>query len=66
MQSDSGEVRTFYVTHIGPQSVTIDGNHPLAGKPLRVQVRIREVRDPTAAELGLDGIGSPIPGATLH
>jgi hypothetical protein len=40
-----------------------DGGHPLAGKQLSVHVRIREVRDPTAAELQQDAAGA---ATTLH
>jgi len=47
MQSESGEVKTFYVTRIEDGKLTIDGNHPMAGKALRVQVSIHEVRDAT-------------------
>jgi FKBP-type peptidyl-prolyl cis-trans isomerase SlyD len=47
MQSESGEVRTFYVTRIEEGKLTVDGNHPMAGKTLRVHVEIQEVRDAT-------------------
>lgn len=45
MQNDRGESRTFYVTSIENGELTVDGNHPLAGKDLQVTVRIHEVRD---------------------
>ena len=54
MENDRGEVRTFHVTQIADGRLTIDGNHPLAGMPLRIHVRIQEVRDPTQAELSAD------------
>ena len=47
MHNDSGEVKTFHVTRIEDGRLTVDGNHPLAGKTLNVNVRIREVRDAT-------------------
>jgi FKBP-type peptidyl-prolyl cis-trans isomerase SlyD len=50
MESEDGDVRTFYVTRIADGQLTVDGNHPLAGKALRVRVRIHDVRDPTLAE----------------
>jgi FKBP-type peptidyl-prolyl cis-trans isomerase SlyD len=56
MQNDAGEVRTFYVTRIADGRLTVDGNHPFAGKHLIVSVRIHEVRDPTPAEL-TDDVG---------
>jgi FKBP-type peptidyl-prolyl cis-trans isomerase SlyD len=66
MQSESGEVKTFYVTRIGEETLTIDGNHPLAGKSLKVQVQIREVRDPTADEIAEDGAAGGLPGPSIH
>jgi FKBP-type peptidyl-prolyl cis-trans isomerase SlyD len=45
MQNEAGEQRTFYVTRIADGRLTVDGNHPLAGKTLRVHLRIHEVRD---------------------
>lgn len=66
MQNDRGDLRTFYVTRVGERTLTVDGNHPLAGKPLRILVQIREVRDPTPAELAQDG-GMILPvGGSLH
>jgi FKBP-type peptidyl-prolyl cis-trans isomerase SlyD len=46
MQNEAGEVVTFYVTKIEDGKLTVDGNHPLAGKTLMVRVTIKEVRDP--------------------
>jgi FKBP-type peptidyl-prolyl cis-trans isomerase SlyD len=66
MQNESGEVKTFYVTRIGEETLTIDGNHPLAGKSLRIQVQIREVRDPTADEIAEDGAAGGLPGPAIH
>lgn len=65
MQSDSGAVRTFIVTRIENGRLTIDGNHPLAGKALRVRVKIVEVREPTATELAEHDPGS-IPSVRTH
>jgi len=64
MRSESGDVRTFYVTRIENGRLTVDGNHPLAGRNLVVHVRITDVRDPTAQELMADRADSP--GSTLH
>jgi FKBP-type peptidyl-prolyl cis-trans isomerase SlyD len=65
MQSESGEVKTFYVSKIENGRLTVDGNHPLAGKPLRVKVEIKEVREATQQERDQDGMTcAPPPG--LH
>jgi len=64
MQNDAGDARTFYVTRIEDGRLTVDGNHPLAGKPLQVRMTVREVRDPTPAEVAQDRAGPPASG--LH
>jgi FKBP-type peptidyl-prolyl cis-trans isomerase SlyD len=64
MQNDAGDARTFYVTRIEDGRLTVDGNHPLAGKPLQVRMTVREVRDPTPAEIAQDRAGPPASG--LH
>ena len=56
MQNEAGEQRTFYVTRIADGRLTVDGNHPLAGKTLRVHVRIHEVRDATPEDALTSGI----------
>ncbi len=61
MQSESGDVKTFYVTRIEDGQLTVDGNHPLAGKDLRIEIEIREVRDPTEQEHMEDGMAHAAP-----
>ena len=56
MQNDEGETKAFYVTRIEDGKVTVDGNHPLAGKFLTVRVRIEEVRDAREGEDKVSGI----------
>lgn len=65
MQNEAGEVKSFYVTRIENGRLTVDGNHPLAGKTLRVHVRIHEVREANREDLANDGQSCAIPGA-LH
>ncbi len=55
MQNDAGETKTFYVTSMEDGKVTIDGNHPLAGKTLNVSVNILDVREPTAEDIANAG-----------
>ena len=46
-----GEMRYFFVTKIKGPVVLLDGNHPLAGKPLRCSATVLEVRVATAEEI---------------
>lgn len=65
MQNDQGETKVFYVTRIENGEVTIDGNHPLAGKELTVRVVITEVRDSRPGEEQVSGIHAvEMPGPT--
>ncbi len=43
--------RTVTVTRVAGDMVTVDGNHPLAGKNLKFDVEITAVREATAEEL---------------
>ena len=50
-QSNRGEVRQFRVTNIEDGKLTLDGNHPLAGKELTFMIDIVNVRDATEEEI---------------
>jgi FKBP-type peptidyl-prolyl cis-trans isomerase SlyD len=50
-QSEGGQSRTITVTAVEGETVTIDANHPLAGKPLNFKVTIVEVREADAEEI---------------
>ena len=65
MQNEAGEVKTFFVSKIENGRLTVDGNHPLAGKRLQVHLRIHEVREATRDDLAQDGQACDIPPA-LH
>ena len=49
-QTDHG-IEVVTVTGVNGDEVTIDGNHPMAGKTLHFDVTVREVRAATAEEL---------------
>lgn len=63
MQNESGEVKTFYVTNIENGRLTVDGNHPMAGKTLTVKVKIHDVRDAQPGEDKMSGIHASQNGA---
>ena len=50
-QNDQGESKIFRVTHIEDDKLTVDGNHPFAGKTITYNITVKEVRDATADEL---------------
>ena len=51
MTNDAGEKKAFTVTNIENNQVTIDGNHPFAGKTVKFIVTIVSIRDATNEEL---------------
>lgn len=48
--TDEGQV-VVTVTDVGDETVTIDGNHPLAGNTLHFDVAVLNVREATAEEI---------------
>lgn len=65
----------FYtVTEVYPSHVVLDGNHPLAGMALRLQLKVRDVRAATEDEVGAGTLGAAgvtvlhtaPPGAAMH
>ena len=49
-QSGDGEIN-LVVTEVGENTVTVDANHPLAGRSLAFEVRVESVRDASEAEI---------------
>lgn len=50
-QADNGQAMMVVVKEVSDDIVTIDGNHPLAGKQLSFDVEIADVREATEEEL---------------
>ncbi|MBT0568808.1 FKBP-type peptidyl-prolyl cis-trans isomerase [Curvibacter sp. CHRR-16] len=48
----------YTVADLYPEHVVLDGNHPLAGIAIRVQLAIRAVREATEAEVGQGTLGT--------
>ena len=60
LQAQAGHgARAVTVTQIAGDLVTLDGNHPLAGKNLHFQVEVTEVRAATTAELSHGHVHGP-------
>ena len=55
MENDSGHTRSFIVTGMDGETVTIDGNNPLCGREVVFTLEILAVRDATAEELKAGG-----------
>ena len=51
MKNDDGEVRQFRVSTIEDGELTLDGNHPLAGKTLTFTITVTEIRDASTEEI---------------
>lgn len=49
-QNEAGETKTMIVTRIENGEITLDGNHPFAGKDLLFRVTVVGVRDATSQE----------------
>jgi len=62
MKNDRGEVKTFRVSEIKSGKLTVDGNHPLAGRNLIFTVEVRSIRGATLEEIQHGGSG----GGILH
>ena len=50
-ENEMGEIHRFRVTSIDGDKLTLDGNHPLAGKTLKFFLNILKVRDATEEEI---------------
>lgn len=59
MQFETNEGDLITVTHVGPETVTVDANHPLADQNLHFDVEVLDVRDATADELAHGHVHGP-------
>jgi FKBP-type peptidyl-prolyl cis-trans isomerase SlyD len=50
MESDSGQTRSFIVTRMDDDTLTVDGNNPLCGREVVFRLEILTVRDATDEE----------------
>jgi FKBP-type peptidyl-prolyl cis-trans isomerase SlyD len=55
MENDQGQTRSFLVTHMDDERLTVDGNNPLCGREVVFTLEILTVRDATAAETDAGG-----------
>jgi FKBP-type peptidyl-prolyl cis-trans isomerase SlyD len=55
MENDSGRTRSFIVTRIDGETLTVDGNNPLCGREVVFTLEIQTVRDATDDEMKAGG-----------
>ncbi|MCX7961274.1 MAG: hypothetical protein N2653_06825 [Burkholderiales bacterium] len=60
MENDRGELRTFHVTRMDEETLTLDGNNPLCEREVVFRLEVLAVRDATDAE---KAAGGPPPAA---
>lgn len=55
MENDRGQTRSFLVTHLDDEKLTVDGNNPLCGREILFTLEILAVRDATEEEMRAGG-----------
>lgn len=61
MENDKGQTRSFLVTRMDDETLTVDGNNPLCGREVVFRLEILTVRDATEEELKTGGTIPPEP-----
>ncbi|MVM32768.1 peptidylprolyl isomerase [Spirosoma sp. HMF4905] len=59
MQFETNDGQVVTITAVGPDTVTVDANHPLADQNLYFDVEVLDVRDATADELAHGHVHGP-------
>ena len=55
MENEKGQTRSFLVTRVTDETLTVDGNHPLCGREVVFTLEILSVRDATHEETKAGG-----------
>lgn len=55
---DAPKDALYTITDIYPEHVVLDGNHPLAGIAIRIQLKVESVREATEEEIGSGTLGT--------
>jgi FKBP-type peptidyl-prolyl cis-trans isomerase SlyD len=63
MENDRGQTRSFLVTRITDETLTVDGNNPLCGREVVFTLEVLTVRDATDEETRAGG--AVVPGAGI-
>jgi len=62
MENDKGRTRSFLVTRMDDETLTVDGNNPLCGREVVFRLEILTVRDATDEEMKAGGAIAAPPG----
>lgn len=60
MENDKGQTRSFLVTRVDEETLTVDGNNPLCGRAVVFRLEILTVREATDDEMKAGG-SIPVP-----
>lgn len=55
MENESGQTKSFLVTRLDAETLTVDGNNPLCGREVVFILQIETVRDATEKEIAAGG-----------
>jgi FKBP-type peptidyl-prolyl cis-trans isomerase SlyD len=55
MENDRGQTRSFIVTRVDDETLTVDGNNPLCGREVVFRLEVLTVRDATDEEMKAGG-----------
>ena len=50
----------YTITEVYPTHIVLDGNHPLAGMALRLDLKVNDVRPATEEEIEAGSVGEPV------
>ena len=59
MENEAGQTRTFLVTRLDDETLTVDGNNPLCGREVVFILKVETVRDATREEMQEGGAARP-------
>jgi len=62
MENDRGQARSFLVTRMDDETLTVDGNNPLCGREVVFRLEVVAVRDATDEEMKAGGPIGAAPG----
>lgn len=65
-QNEAGETMEMTVTKIEDGKITVDGNHPFAGKTMIFSVTVTAIRDALEAEIGQGAVLQSSNPTTIH